>query len=114
MLFRSVGDETMEVKGVPRFKAGERVILFAEKNGRQFCPLVGIHHGKLLLERDAASGSEILIRHTGRPLISVGEFGSEDGGHGIVAAGKARSGPPMSVERFLSAIRSELLKGRMR
>src|SRR5262245_16970170 len=46
----TVGDTSLEVPGLPRFKAGERTILFVEKDRSLFCPLVGIYHGKLTIE----------------------------------------------------------------
>src|SRR5437868_14198968 len=41
----TVGAETMEVSDAPKFKVGDRDILFVENNGTQFMPLVGIMHG---------------------------------------------------------------------
>src|SRR5216117_759967 len=38
----TIGDATLKITGVPRFNAGDRVILFVEKNGLQFCPVVGV------------------------------------------------------------------------
>ena len=43
----TVGEVTMEVSGVTKFTVGERVILFVEKNGIQFCSLVGVFTGNL-------------------------------------------------------------------
>jgi len=36
----AIGDVKLEVADVPRFSAGDRVLLFVEGNGIQFCPLV--------------------------------------------------------------------------
>ena len=46
MLGGTVDGETMEVADAPRFKVGDRDILFVENNGTQFIPLVGIMHGR--------------------------------------------------------------------
>src|SRR5262245_37456965 len=54
----TVGDATLEVAGVPKFNAAERVILFVEKNGIQFCPLVGVFHGKFGLRKDERNGRD--------------------------------------------------------
>src|ERR1700741_2233652 len=42
MLGGTVGDETMEVTDTPKFRVGDREILFVEHNNEQFIPLVGI------------------------------------------------------------------------
>lgn len=105
----SVGQDTMDVQGVPKFRPGEHVILFSENNGRQFCPLVGIHHGKLLIERDAKSGSSVLLRHNRQPVTQASDVGS-DRSPPIVAAGQATP-RPMSVEDFLETVKKELATG---
>src|SRR5258706_313796 len=48
----TVGDETMEVTDSPKFKVGDREILFVEHNNEQFGPLVGINHGHFRVQRD--------------------------------------------------------------
>lgn len=106
----TVGEDTMEVQGVPKFRAGERVILFSENNGRQFCPLVGIHHGKLVIERDARSGSDVVLRHDRQPISSASDIGA-DGTPPLVAAGQATIQQPLRVEAFLDALNRELHKG---
>src|SRR5215211_6429004 len=52
MLGGTVGDDTMVVSDSPRFKVGDRDILFVEHNGTQFIPIVGIMHGRFRLEQD--------------------------------------------------------------
>ncbi|MEY2525432.1 MAG: hypothetical protein QOE73_203, partial [Verrucomicrobiota bacterium] len=46
MLGGTVDGETMEVADSPKFKVGDRDIIFVENNGSQFVPLVGIMHGR--------------------------------------------------------------------
>ena len=53
MLGGTVDGETAEVADAPRFKAGDRDILFVEHNGNQFVPLVGIMHGRFHVQTDA-------------------------------------------------------------
>src|SRR5262245_43860235 len=48
----TVGGVTLEVVAVPKFNAGDRVVLFVEANGVQFCPLVGVYHGKFGVRKD--------------------------------------------------------------
>jgi len=70
LLGGTVGERTLHVPGVPRFVPGERCLLFIENNGRQFCPLVAIMHGRYRVERRGADGAEIVRRDNGAPLRS--------------------------------------------
>ena len=70
----TVGDTTMEVDGVPKFKVGSRTLLFVENNGTQFCPLVGIMHGYFRVAKDGQTGTEKIFKHDGTPLQNVGEI----------------------------------------
>ena len=67
----TVGDRTLHVPGVPRFVPGEKCLLFIENNGRQFCPLVAIMHGRYRVERRASDGVELVRRDNGAPLRST-------------------------------------------
>src|SRR5689334_9342663 len=60
MLGGTVGDETMLVEGAPKFKVGDREILFVEHNYDQFVPLVGIDNGYFQVQRDEDTGRDIL------------------------------------------------------
>src|SRR5438094_5308535 len=51
MLGGTVGAETMEVADAPKFKVGDRDILFVENKGSQFILLVGIMHECLLIKK---------------------------------------------------------------
>ncbi len=68
----TIGDETLEVGGVPRFTVGEKGILFVQKNGRQFCPLVRLGHGSYRIERDSM-GRDYITRDNRAPLRDVAE-----------------------------------------
>ena len=103
----------MEVSGVPKFNPGERVILFVEKNGIQFCPLVGVFHGKFGLRRDEKTGRDNVLMHDGQPLRDVAEIGAGEG---------AEFGPkraklfipavrePLSADDFKTKVREHLSK----
>jgi hypothetical protein len=107
----TVGDVTLEVASVPRFNPGERVLLFVEGNGIQFCPLVGVCHGKFGLRKEEKSGRDIVLLHDGKPLRDVAEIGAgEDAKFG---PNRARSSSPgdqerMSLDAFKRRIRSHL------
>lgn len=68
-----VGDDIMEVSGVPKFAVGDREFLFVQGNQRQFCPLVGVMHGRYRIARDAATGRDYIARDNRVPLNDVAE-----------------------------------------
>src|SRR5438128_967529 len=112
-----VGGVSLEVVAVPKFEAGDRVLLFVEGNGVQFCPLVGVYHGKFAVRKDDKSGRDIVFMHDGKPLRDVAEIGAGEG---------AQFGPkraklsipverePMSLDDFKARIRSHLAKKAVR
>lgn len=69
----TLGDESLSVGGVPKFNPGEREILFVQKNGLQFCPLVRLGHGRYRVERDVATGRDYVSRENKAPLASVSD-----------------------------------------
>jgi hypothetical protein len=79
-----------------------------ERNGEQFCPLVGIYHGKLGIVRDPATGQEILLRYNRRPLTDVREIGLEDATAMRAAAAGMPGARPLSVAEFVERIGREL------
>lgn len=95
----TIGDETQEVSDAPRFKTGDRDILFVEHNGSQFVPLVGIMHGRFHVRTDAA-GHEIVLKDDGASLTNVSKLGQDEKG--------ATTGPALSATDFKSAIRQKL------
>jgi hypothetical protein len=67
----TVGSDTLAVEGMPRFHVGQREILFVQKNGTQFCPLVRLMHGRYRIEHDPRTGREYVAREDRTPLASV-------------------------------------------
>lgn len=72
----TVGDATLEVAAIPKFKRGDRVVLFVEKNGINASPLVGFYHGKFSLQADGAGG-ESVAHHDGSPVTDLAEIGKQ-------------------------------------
>jgi hypothetical protein len=99
MLGGTVDGETAEVADAPRFKTGDRDILFVEHNGNQFVPLVGIMHGRFHVQTDAA-GRETVAKDDGASLTNVSKLGQDEKG--------ATTGPALSAADFKSAIRQKL------
>jgi hypothetical protein len=69
----TVGNESLTVAGMPKFKAGQREIVFVQKNGVQFCPLVAMMHGRYRVNRDETTGGEFIARDNGTPLTDVSD-----------------------------------------
>jgi len=100
MLGGTVGSETMEVTDAPKFKVGDRDILFVENNGTQFVPLVGIMHGRFRVKKDEA-GRDAAFTNEGSPLSDVTQLGKNE-----VAAS---AGHAMSAQTLKQAIHAKAL-----
>src|SRR5436309_387490 len=97
MLGGTVGGETMEVADAPKFKVGDRDILFVENNGTQFVPLVGIMHGRFRVEKDT-TGQDAVFTNEGSPLSDLTQLGKNEA---AASAGRA-----MSKQEFRQAIQA--------
>lgn len=72
-----VGDDALEIAGMPRFRSGDRDLLFVDDRGRQMSPIVGFMHGRFRLMRDPATGRDLVSRYNYQALTSVDELGRE-------------------------------------
>lgn len=100
MLGGTVGDETMEVTDTPKFKVGDRDILFVEHNNDQFVPLVGINNGRFHVEHDEQTGRDIVVNGEGAPVRDLTKLGREEES---VSAAEA-----ISPEQVKAAIQKQL------
>ena len=113
----TVGGVTLEVVAVPQFEAGDRVLLFVEGNGVQFCPLVGVYHGKFGVRKDNKSSRDIVFMHDGKPLRDVAEIGAGEGAQFGLKRAKLSipaEREPMALDDFKARIRSQLAKKEVR
>jgi hypothetical protein len=97
MLGGTVDGETMEVSDSPKFKVGDRDIIFVENNGSQFIPLVGIMHGRFHVDKDQKTGREMITTNEREELKDVSRLGKQEQ---ATSAGQA-----LSPADFKSAIR---------
>lgn len=112
LLGGKVGDEALEVAGMTKFQKGDRDILFVAGNGRLFCPLVAVNHGRFLLVPNEGRAGETVARSDARPLRSVAEISTPVGepvlrsaaAAGAAPAGIAALSEGMSVEQFEASI----------
>jgi hypothetical protein len=72
----TVGDDTLEVAGMPTFHVGDRDVLFINEAGRPASPLVGFMYGRFRIVSDPQTGADIIRTHDGRPLASLDEVGN--------------------------------------
>jgi hypothetical protein len=107
----TVGEATLEVGGVPKFKVGDRELLFVAKNGVQVCPIVGVFHGKFDVRTDEKSGRDFLVRHNGKELRDVGEIGAGESGPARAKLNSSTNAEPLSLDDFKEKIRERLAAG---
>ena len=103
MLGGTVGDETMEISDAPKFKVGDRDILFVEHNYDQFVPLVGIGHGRFHVQRDEQTGRDIVVNAEGEAVRDVTQLGRNED-----AATAADVTEAISPDDLKSAIHKQL------
>jgi hypothetical protein len=96
----TVDGHTMEATDTPRFKVGDRDILFVEHNGTQFVPLVGIMHGRFHVQQDQATARESIAKDNGAQLADTAMLGRDENA--------ASSGKALSKAEFKAAIRQKL------
>lgn len=106
-----VGNEELVIEGVPSFVVGQEDILFVRGNGRQFCPLTAVSHGRYPLTR-GQDGVVRVNRSNHSPLHKVNEvvlpLEHSDALHETKRPEEAEDTPGMSVEDFSQAIRTAL------
>jgi hypothetical protein len=78
MLGGTVGDETMEVTDAPKFKIGDRNILFVEHNNEQFVPLVGINCGHFRVQHEEQTGRDIVTNGEGEAVRDLAQLGRNE------------------------------------
>lgn len=100
MLGGTVDGETMGVSDAPKFKVGDKDILFVQNNGSQFVPLVGIMHGRFHVKRDQ-TGQEVVSNNENEPVKNVARLGR---------AAEAADGPEanLTAADFKAAVKSKL------
>ncbi len=100
MMGGTVGDQSMEVTDAPKFKVGDRDIVFVEHNGSQFIPLVGIMHGRFRIQKDQVTGREIVATNDGAPLADVTQLGRDERAASV--------GAPLTPASFKATVKTQL------
>lgn len=97
----TVGDETMEIAGMPKFRVGDRDVLFVSGEGGSASPLIGMWHGRFRIEADPAGGESLVRAFDGKPLL-LGLNARRPSG----LLGGSRG--PLVLSEFESAVRQRL------
>ena len=103
MLGGTVGNETLEITDVPKFKVGDRDILFVEHNNEQFVPLVGIGYGRFHVQRDEQTGRDVLLTDEGEAVRDLAQLG-----HNEAAATAADLSQAITPDALKSAVHQQL------
>lgn len=101
MLGGTVDGETMEVSDSPKFKVGNRDIIFVENNGSQFIPLVGIMHGRFHVDKDVDTGRDMITTNEREPLKDLSRLGKQE----QTTRATSSASQALSPSDFKSAIR---------
>lgn len=64
----TVGEDTLEVAGMPRFEVGDEQVIFSLDAARQLSPIVGLWHGRVRVSRDRINGTARVLRNDGTPF----------------------------------------------
>lgn len=99
MLGGTIDGETMAISDAPKFKTGDKDILFVQNNGSQFIPLVGIMHGRFRVKRDQ-SGREVVTTNGGEGVKNVARLGKDQA--------SSASEPDLTADDFKAAVRNKL------
>ena len=94
----TVGDVTLEVSDVPQFKIGDHDYVFVQGNGRQFCPLVAVMHGRYRIVHDAVANRDFVTRENRLPLNDVRDVAQPMADHALTAADTSRALSPATFE----------------
>ena len=94
----TVGDDTLEIAGMPIFHVGDRDVLFVNTAGRPASPLVGFMYGRFRIIQDSRTGADMIRTHDGRPLASLDDV---DNSRPPAFVAPPR---PLSLDDFVRAI----------
>jgi hypothetical protein len=110
LLGGSLGPDRLVVAGMPSFSLGARELVFIQRNGVQFCPLVGMGHGRYRVQRDDAAARDVVLRDNGVPLRETADVALtlRDLPAPLRAAQAADTRGALTLESFESSIAAEL------
>ncbi len=72
----TIGEDRLEIVGMPKFRPGDRDVLFVDGRGRPMSPIVAMMHGRFRVLHDPVSGRESVARFDFEPLAGVQTLGA--------------------------------------
>lgn len=104
----TVGEDTLEVAGMPRFVRGEEQVVFSMSGERLASPIIGMWHGRVRVSRDRTTRMARVLRNDGTPFETAA----------AVTARPTLISPtlvmPMRLDAFLNDVRQLLREGAAR
>lgn len=97
----TVGDEAMDIAGMPKFQVGDRDVLFVSSERSSASPLIGMWHGRFRVVEDPVSGQLLVRSYDGKPLL-LGLDARQPSGFLRASRG------PLVLSEFESAVRQRL------
>ena len=110
MVGGEVGGKRLYIAGMPRFEAGQEVVLFlAGQTATALTPTVGLWQGIFYVERDATTGSTAIVDYQHRPVKAVRDGrlvrgANEKTATGTVALDRALSEGALTVDQFFGEV----------
>lgn len=103
----TVGEETLVIRGVPKFQMGITYLVFVEGNGKTIFPVVGGDQGMFQIRRDPATGEDRVFNSRGMPITSV-TAGPDATVSSATTGGGEQMPVPVTLGAVLQAIKDRL------
>jgi hypothetical protein len=89
-----VGEDSLVVPGMPRFRVGDRDLLFVDERGGPVSPVLGFAFGRFRVVGDPVSGRESVASFNYEPLASTADIGA------VSAPVRVRVGRALTLRAF--------------
>ena len=97
----TIGEVTLDVPDMPKFRVGDRDVLFVSPERNAVSPLVGFSHGRFRIVRDVVTGAQQVRAHDGRPVVM-----GLDAGKPVTPNAQPRR--PLVLDDFESLVRERV------
>jgi hypothetical protein len=94
----TIGTETMQIRGLPKFQTGNTYLIFSQGNGTTIFPVVGGDQGMFQIRSDVVTGEKRVYSANGMPIVNPSVLQA--------LSLQAPASVPLAV--FLEAIRSRM------
>lgn len=105
----TVGADSLNVSGMPKFDIGDCELVFVSGNGVRFCPLVRFAHGRYRVRGETQSGHKYIVRDDELPVTSIEDIELPIDEHGAEKAAHKRASA-MTCDDFEAHITAEVAR----